>query len=134
MPGRPAYWHHCRCLGLVYNENPPPWAGADATRCFGIVRKNWTDVDEIALKLVGEGERRSKSSRIFERLPLETQKKIEAAYKRLREGAFRNDYPFMLEQANIILLEIDDYGETRALETLAKAAMDRQRKTRNDGE
>lgn len=124
--GRPAYSHHCVCYGIKYNENPPPWPGADAKRCLGLVKKSWVDTDEIALKEIGDRERQAKSERLFERLPTETQKKVEAAYKRLREGAFRNDYDYMLEQAKVILLEVDDYGETRKLETLAKEAIERR--------
>lgn len=125
--GRPAYWHRCACLGIRYNQNPPPWPGADATRCFGLVKKSWTDTDEIALKVIEERERAAKSQHLFERLSPEAQKKVEAAYKKLRQGAFRNDYEYMLEQARIILLEVDDYGETRALETMAKEAIERQK-------
>jgi hypothetical protein len=118
--GRPAYSHHCVCWGLKYNENPQPTPNADAKRCFGIVRKSWVDTDDIAVHELEEQTRQAKNGRMFDKLAPEVQAKIERAYKRLREGAFRHDYPYMLEQTKIILLEVDDYGETKALEALAR--------------
>lgn len=122
--GRPAYWHHCVCWGLKYNENPPPAPNADATRCFGLVRKSWIDTDEIAIKDLADRERAARNQRMFEKLAPDAQARVQDAYKKLQKGAFRNDYPYVLEQAKVILLEVDDYGETKALETMAREALE----------
>ncbi|MGZ3658373.1 MAG: hypothetical protein ACXVCS_22670 [Bdellovibrionota bacterium] len=121
-PNRPAYAHHCKCLGIRYFESPtatrPP--GSNATRCFGQVRRSWTDTDEAALKEVQEHERQARSAHGFEKLAPEAQDRIRATYRQLQQAAFRHDYPRMKELANGILLEVDDYGDTRAMDAVAR--------------
>ena len=130
-PGRPAHAQHCKCLGIKYFESPstPRPAGSNATRCFGVIKKSWSDTDEAALKEVKEKERSASNTRMFERLPLETQEKIRSTYKKLQQSAFRHDYPLMLEQSRAILLEVDDYGETRGFEAQAKKATEPKAET-----
>ena len=125
-PKRPAYTHHCVCWGIKYNENPQPGPGADATRCFGTIRRSWTDTDDIAVKMTADREQAVKSEAFFERLSPEAKARVQAAYRRLREGAFRHDYPYMLEQTKAIFLEVGDYGDTKALETMARVALEKQ--------
>ncbi len=122
--GRPAYTHHCVCWGIKYNENPPPAPNAEAKRCFGLVKRSWTDVDEIAVQELAAQEAAARSAQMFDRLPPEAQRRVKTAYGKLRQAAFRRDYQFMLDQAKIILVEVDDYGETRALETVARKALE----------
>jgi hypothetical protein len=122
-PGRPAYWRHCQCLGIRYYESPPPAPGSDSVRCFGVIRRSWTDTDEIALKMIEERERAARTGRSYESLPPELQDKVKAAYTALQRAAFRHDYPAMLEQSRFILLQVDDYGDTKSLEAGARETL-----------
>lgn len=125
-PGRPAYAHHCKCFGLRYFESPgsarPP--GSDATRCLGVVKRSWTDTDEAAVKELAENERRASSQRVFDKLSPEVQEKLKATYRRLLQAAFRHDYTLMHELAGQILAEVDDLGETRAIDAVAQKALE----------
>lgn len=121
--GRPAYSHHCVCWGIKYAENPPPVTGSDAVRCFGIVRKRWTDTDETAVQEIAARERRAASSRAFEKLSPEAQERVQANYHKLQQAFFRSDFPRMLELAHAILGEVDDFGDTRAFETVARKSL-----------
>ena len=81
-----------------------------------------TDVDEIALKILEE-KKSSVGKRSFERLNPSDQRLIEAQYRILQQAAFRKDFPRMLELSRKILLLVDDYGDTRAFEAVARKSL-----------
>jgi hypothetical protein len=124
-PGRPAYAHHCQCVGLRYFEKPGSGraSGSEATRCLGLVKRSWTDTDEVALKEIAEKERRAGSQRIFDRLSPAAQDKLKAVYGKLMQASFRHDYIVTHELASQILSEVDDLGDTRAMDAVAQKAL-----------
>jgi len=125
-PGRPAYAHHCKCLGLRYLESAGSARprGSEATRCLGVVKRRWTDTDEAALRELAEKERRASSQRNFDKLAPEVQERIKATYGKLQQASFRRDYPLVHELASQILQYVDDLGETRAIDAVAQKMLE----------
>jgi hypothetical protein len=124
-PGRPAHAHHCKCFGVRYFEAPGSGrpAGSEATRCLGLVKRSWTDTDEAALKDIAERDRRASSQRVFDKLPVPMQEKLKAVYVQLQKADFRHDYPLVRELAAQILQEVDNLGDTRAMDAVAQNAL-----------